>query len=800
MPDPYSSKTSGQPRPTQLLRFTGADGAAKAPIVDAVTPPLFKLMRPLLLASAMLAAPALAQQMPPPQLVQSEPIPPEPILPEPAVPRDGGEIVAAGDTIEFGADQLEVDASGDVITASGQVELRRDAWRLTADNIRYNRATGQVLARGNVVSIDPEGNQLFGDEVDLTDSLRDGAVDNLLLILNDGGRLAAREASRAGRIITLRRAVYSPCAVTDSEGCPQEPVWRVLATRIDYDPDKHRLKYKNARLELWGLPILYLPNFSHPDGSAERVSGLLLPDIKLQRQLGLGIGLPFHLALAPDRDVTIKPWFYTAAPPALQVQARRLFKGGPVQVDGFFTYARLTEFAADNVTELDRGNQFRGYFAAKGRFQHSGSWRSTFSARLTTDDTFNRRYDLDFDDTLRSSYALERFSADSYFSLSALAFQGLRVTDTAGEIPFVLPIIDYDWRPSSPILGGRLQVAANTLALTRTGGQSVQRALAFTRWDRSVFTPLGQRLTLTGLVRGDIYNVGRPQAATLPEYAGDRGLSARAIGVAALDMEWPFAGAALGGTQTISPRVQLVINPQSTNDGFPNEDSRAIELEDISLFELNRFPGQDQFEGGSRVTYGLAYTLDRPGLALRSEIGQSWTFASNSLGLASDFPSGTGLDQRLSDFVGRTNLKIGRLIEITHRFRVDRESFAVRRNEIDLSLGNQRTYATLGYLKLNRKVALEDLEDRTEVRAGGRVAFARFWSVFGSAILDLTSQRENPAAQNGGFRFIRHRIGAEYEDECFRFGLSWRRDLISDRDFRAGNTFQLTLSLKTLGR
>ena len=57
-----------------------------------------------------------------------------------------------------------------------------------------------------------------------------------------------------------------------------------------------------------------------------------------------------------------------------------------------------------------------------------------------------------------------------------------------------------------------------------------------------------------------------------------------------------------------------------------------------------------------------------------------------------------------------------------------------------------------------------------------------------------------PAATGNGFNFIRHRIGAEYEDECFRFGLSWRRDYISDRDFRAGSTFQLSLAFKTLGR
>ncbi len=786
--------------------------------MDAPSQPLFKSLRLALLASTLTVFPAFAHDVAPASAGDVPPasdwdvapayagdVPPadsapEAITPRDGIPRDGGDVIAPGDIIDFGADQMEIDASGEIVTAAGTVELRRDAWRLSADSVRYNRTTGEVVATGNVVSIDPEGNQVFADEVKLTDTLRDGAVANMLLILNDGGRLAAREAARAGRVITLRRAVYSPCAVTDSEGCPQKPVWKVLATRIDYDTERHRISYKKARLEMWGIPLLFLPSFSHPDGTAERVSGLLVPEIKFQRQLGLGLGLPFHFAQGPDRDATLTPWFYTGAAPALQFQSRRLFKGGPVQVDGFVTYARLTEFAADNATVIDRGDRFRGYLGIKGRFQHSGSWRSTFSLRLTTDDTFNRRYDLDFDDTLRSSYALERFGSDSYFSVSALAFQGLRVTDTPGEIPFVLPVIDYDWRPSDSVLGGRVQIAANSLALTRTGGQSVQRALAYGRWDRSIFTPLGQRLTATGLLRGDIYNVGRPQAATLPEYAGDRGINTRAIALAALEAEWPFAGEALGGTQTITPRVQLVLAPGSRNDGFPNEDSRAIELEDISLFELNRFPGQDQFEGGSRVTYGVAYTLDRPGIALRSEIGQSWTFSSNRQDRLTDFPAGTGLDQPLSDFVGRTNLKIGSVVEVTHRFRVDRNSFAVRRNEVDLALGSKSTYATIGYLRLNRKVALEDLEDRTELRAGGRVSFARFWSVFGSAIVDLTSQQTNPAATGDGFRFIRHRIGAEYEDECFRFGLSWRRDLISDRDFRAGNTFQLTLSFKTLGR
>lgn len=744
-------------------------------------------MRFVLLATATLYAAVAGAAV-----AQVVPVPTEPVGEAPAMPRDGGAPVAAGDTIGFAADEMAYDDRGQIVTASGNVRLNRDAWTLAADGIEYNQVTGIVVAVGHVIATDPEGNQALGDRIELTDSLRDGAIDNMLLVLNEGGRLAAVEGQRSDQIFSLRRAVYSPCSVTGNDGCPKDPLWQVKALRITYNRGKHRLSYRNASLEILGVPVFYLPSFSHPDGEAKQASGLLLPGIKLQRQLGLGISLPYHFAVAPDRDITVTPWFYTAVNPALQLQARRLFSQGPIEIDSLFTYTRLGDVDA-NGNIIDKGNRFRGYFALKGTLQHSPEWQSRFSVRLTTDDTFNRLYGLGFDDMLRSTYALERQTNDSYLSIAGWAFQGLRVSDKRGEIPFVLPLVDYDWRPQNRVLGGRLRFGANSMNLFRTDGQDVARALAFGRWDRSFLTPIGQRVTFTGMLRGDVYNVANAAKATLPVYAGIDGLRARALPVAAIDMEWPFAGRALGGVQTITPRVQLVATPSGRNASFPNEDSRAIELEDVNLFDLNRFPGFDQFEGGTRLTYGLTYGLDRPGWALTSEIGQSVRIVGNG----DEFPQGTGLSDQLSDFVGRSVLKYGRYFELTHRFRVDRSNFAVRRNEFDIQIGNPRTYATIGYIKLNRNISIEDLEDREELRAGGRVAVARYWSVFGSAVIDLTKRASNPLATGDGFSFIRHRIGAEYEDECFRFGVSWRRDYIGDRDFRPGNSFLLTLAFKT---
>ena len=55
----------------------------------------------------------------------------------------------------------------------------------------------------------------------------------------------------------------------------------------------------------------------------------------------------------------------------------------------------------------------------------------------------------------------------------------------------------------------------------------------------------------------------------------------------------------------LPPRVQFVATPTIRNLDVPNEDARAIDLEDSNLFALNRFPGYDRVEDGARITWGI---------------------------------------------------------------------------------------------------------------------------------------------------------------------------------------------------
>ena len=695
------------------------------------------------------------------------------------------------DTVDFAADSMSYDDKAEIITATGNVLIVRGEYRLRASEVAYNRRTGFVEARGNVIVTDPGGNQAFGDKVNVSDTLRDAAIENILLVLQDGGRLAARSGTRVDDISNLSRAVYSPCDTTGEDGCARAPVWQIRAVKVIHNPAKHRLSYRNAYFELLGIPIVYLPSFSHPDGTAGNTSGLLVPDLRYSRSLGVELSLPYYVPLTPSSDLTVTPTIYSAANPAVAVQYRRLTSDGPFKIGMVGTVSRITG-------ALNPSSQFRGYFHANGQFQHNRDWRSTFGFRFTTDDTFPRRYDISRDVTLRNSYQLERFASDSYLSIAGWSFQTLRLGQRQGTQPIALPLIDFHWTPDLDAfaLGGRLEVRANTLAITRSAGEDSQRALASVRWDLSKLTPFGQRVTLTGTARGDVYNVQNSAASTVPTYTGRDGVQARGLAAVAVDVEWPFAGLAFGGTQTLTPRIQFVGSSGGQNNRIVNEDARSVDLEDLNLFDINRFPGYDRWEGGARITYGARWTLDRPGVGVIAEAGQSYRLAEKP----GVFPVGSGLDRQLSDYVGRTSFRLGRKLDITHRWRIDKNSFAIRRNEIDATVGSRRTFAEIGYSRLNRDIALEDLPDREEVRAGGRVQVSRYWSVFGSAILDLTSRRDDLLSLADGFDPVRHRIGIAYEDECLEFGISWRRDYTQVRDVARGNTFGLRLALKNLGR
>ena len=118
-------------------------------------------------------------------------------------------------------------------------------------------------------------------------------------------------------------------------------------------------------------------------------------------------------------------------------------------------------------------------------------------------------YDITRDDRLRNFVDAERISPTAISRSPAGPSRACASTISRSEIPIALPAIDARFRLDDPVLGGKVELQANSLAILRIDGQDTQRAFASARWDLRKLTRMGQEVTLTAFARGDAYHTRR---------------------------------------------------------------------------------------------------------------------------------------------------------------------------------------------------------------------------------------------------------------------------------------------------
>jgi len=686
----------------------------------------------------------------------------------------------------FTADEVTVLKEEREVTAKGRVKFSHKDYHLQADMVTFNEISGEVFASGNVKITDPDGNFLYLDEAKLDKELREGFIQNLRFVFEDGSRLAARDGEMVGDKIILNFAVFTPCVICDDHP-DRPPSWQVRAVRVTLDKEKKRIYYKNATLEILGVPVAFLPYFSHPDPSVKRASGFLTPEAGISNELGGVLKVPYYFAISPSLDITATPIITTKEGLVLAGEIRKHLGFGQIQSEGSITYTDIPDALGN-----DTGNKgLRGHIFANGKFDHNENLRTKIQFQLVSDDTYLKRYGFSSVDTLKSELLTELFDGRSYYSLRALWFQGLRIEDVQGLTPFALPLIDLNFVTKPDKIGGVYTVQFNALALQRTDGMDSSRMSIRGSYEIPYTTRHGQILKLGVHFRGDLYNISNSNRPDFGFFRGQDGSYSRFLPHLTASFEWPFVKTGKRTQQILTPIVIFVAAPNGGNPvGISNEDSRAFELSDSNILSGNRLPGFDLWEGGSRFNFGLKWLIISKNFTIDTFFGESYRFTTASTDPEDiNFAPGSGLSTSLSDLVTRVDLTIKGKVRISNRMRFDKSSFTVRRNEIDATVYIQNATFGIGYYKLNRGLQIQGLEDREEIRIYGQYSFKTNWQIFGDITRNLTT--------TGATVF--QGVGISYSDDCVEISLAWRKTFTSDRDISPGTSFLFRLRLKHLG-
>lgn len=729
------------------------------------------------------------------------------------------------DLIYLEADEVINNENTQVLTAIGEVEGRYEDRTLRANRVDYDLNTGVVLATGDVVLIDSTGDVQYADKLELSSELQTGTAANFTARLATGATTAARFVTRdEDGEFELFNVTYTACELCrESDGDAKRPTWRLRARRVKQDVDTRTIRYKDAVLEVFGIPVFYTPYLAHPDPSQDRSSGLLFPTFGFSRARGMTYTQPYYWAVDDYSELTITPRLYSKVNPLLSLQGRRKFATGEITMRGSATYETAFDNDGDALddpslfidpTQAEDGPEFSGHLFADGYFKPSESWHYGYTFMHQTDDNYLARYGLPLsfqtsglyeqEFGLNTKQAFLAGQGDNYrLTMLAAGFQSargvlirdaatgllLRIDDNGDRLPIIAPKIQGEYIVRDPLAGGRMRLFGDVTYLTRKEGNDYGRATVGADYSKTWIAPGGIEVKPFAWGRFDNYEL-------TPNSGENVGFS-RSLGQGGVDIRYPFIRPGKSVSLIVEPRAQLT---QSFGDakierfidpvtgGSILEDGGSPDLDSALLFEPNKSDGFDFFENGRRIDVGASVAAQFRMLSRDSEVslfgGRSYASdVSNAFGI------GSGLRSDSSDWIGEVKADLGGVLTARSLVRYDDDRGEITRVDADAGLRLGKLYGYGRYYFLNdlEGLGLPTFAPDQELSGGLTFGPIKNWSVGYSASIDLDE------------KVIRaQRSTLRYTDDCTLLEL-----YISTQDSNNvvlnDTEIGITLQLKSLG-
>ena len=717
-----------------------------------------------------------------------------------------GTPISRNEPVTFRADNVSYDSKAGLVTWTGHVEIWQNDHVLRADKVTFDRNTNVAAASGHVAIVEPDGEVLFSSYAELTQGMRQGVMSDMRSLLSANGKLAANGARRTdGKVNDLSRAVYTACKVCAQH--PERPAfWELRAYDATDDLEHKRLEYRDVYLDMFGVPVGYLPFFSTPDPSVHRQSGFLLGDISPHdKHLGTYITLPYFWVLSRSADVTLVPLISSNTGPQLTAQYRQQFNSGIVRITGAIAYDTTDNAGYYGTTGNyvapvdDKGLQ--GYMYAHTVFDYDQHWRYGADINVASSANYLRDYRISGygADVLGSNVYLEGFGVGAYSRLDGSFFQGLNAgVINSSELPFVLPRYEYSFTGAPDALGGRTSVYTNDFNIYRSNGTSDQRLELSLNYDRPFRDALGQLFTVTAHLDSEVYKANKLDL--VPNYNNVNATSTgQALPTVAVKMNWPFLKTLHNGSAIVEPIVQLIAAPNSGNSinrHLPNEDSLDYEFTDTTLFSLNRHEGVDRLDGGLRANYALHGNWTFGGHQIDALVGESYQEHIDQ----NQLPN-SGLATHASDIVSRLSFTPARWLDFTVRDRLDHDTGQTRFADGLVTAGVPLLTVTGGYI-YNSRSYYYYYSSNPFTTAGPPAAFlvptnegtlgvSSTWKQFRISGYGRRDLATNQFVALGG--------DVSYTNDCFIFDVSFNRRYTTINGDSGDSSILFTLTFKTLG-
>jgi len=644
---------------------------------------------------------------------------------------------------------------------------------------QYDIKNNLFSSVGKIKILDIKNNKYLFKEIYIDTKKHEMIGSDISLVLDQEGfglskknepRLVANSIFVTKNETTLSKGVFTVCQKRDDDKCPP---WSLKAKTIIHDKVKKNIYYDHATLKIYGVPIFYFPRFFHPDPSVKRQSGFLFPYFTNSTQLGQGFALPYYWVINNAKDLTFTPKYYASENPLFLNEYRQVFQNGFLTLDSSYTSGYK------NTSKIKTDGSRNHFFADLDlNLTQNESYKSNLSIQVqrTSNDTYFRNHNInttlvDSENTDLTTKINYTFSKDNmYLNVDGAVYENLR-DKTSSRYEFILPNITLGKTFFTENLGS-LDFNSNAFYNNYETNKHKTFLTNDIIWTpTSYITKNGFYNSLEGMLRNTNYKTRKTN-----EYK-DVGTVNELQSVLAYKSSLPMKKVSDNYLNLFSPNFMLRFAPGHMR----NISSKDVSLSSTNLYSLNK---TSEIEDGLSAILGLDFTINEKGQKdgekekFALSIGQIFNPEENK-----DIPSKSSLDQKMSDLVGEINYNFGEIGNIDYKFALDHNFNDLNYNEVSTGLVFGKVEFNLDYLEENNHVGAEH---------------------YASPGITLNFNDENKLSfstkknfKTDGTEF--YDIGYQYEIDCLRAGLVYRREFYQDSDIEPDNNLMFRITFVPFG-
>ena len=679
--------------------------------------------------------------------------------------------------VDFESDHLTFNQKTGVVVASGNVVLNQNGSIIQTEEVQYDKEQNIVHVPGQAFLTLADGTKAKTNQIHVFPKDSELITGDAEVDFTDGTHLFTDKIIRRdlGKETVFKNASYTPCDICEGKS----PLWRISANTIEEDEPAKTLRFWNSFFKVKDVPIAWFPYFQMPDPSVKRKTGFLIPSFGSNSEMKSMVELPFFVDIAPNQNLTITPKISLVHDPLGLLNYNGLFTEGAVNVNS-------------SLTRDDDGTK-QGHLKANFKYEPNDMWRFSGQYYRTTSDTYFRRYKIEgineTDSFLTSHLGGEYYGNRIYGNAEILNFQSLYEEVSPTSIPVILPVMQLNYTTAPLMENGLYAFSELSSALINNRDHFKSNRLSLTQGVRLPYiTSWGMTAEMEGKVRGDGYFIDTGTYDIANKAKNESYMTGRVFPQAVLTLGYPLINSRENLTQIVEPIFQVIVGPNGGNKSIiPNSDSSVFDFSDTNLFSSNRFSGYDRVETGTRLNYGVKWSVYDYGKdrSLQALFGQ--TFVVHDDNELSDV---MGYDNHFSNYVGHVRFN-HKWVSLSYRFRLNQRNFKAHKNDLNLEVGSAPLRLGVDYLFQDAyQLGQQQFREQKEITFYGRTKLTKNFSAEGRYRYNLKKNRKGPLESEALLR---------YDNECTTFEMSVSKSFTQDRNYRGNTSFNFRLYLKTLG-